>query len=449
MAVAQVRLGRDIPEENGVYKIPAELKTIYAVQKGNWAYLADSQEQLAKVAADPAQLLGDLPTRYNLAILATLKNLPDEFREQLIAQIRAGAEVGLQQMPAESDEDYAARSDISKQTIQQATTLVNDLDTLLLGWNIDAKTKTTYLDLELVARTGTKLADQFAGIKPGKSKFGGILSPGAAVTVRSIGTMSDAQVAQVKIGLSTFQRKAAKSLEQQGLGDEELKVAQQLLGDLLDVAQKTVDSKQTDSALAVMLDPEAVTVLGGVAIADGAKLQQVFKKLADEVQKNKDVAKTLKVTTTEHQGVHLHSVSLPTPDRQLATLVGESLEAVVGIADDRVFLAVGRDAEKTLKKGIDRCIAANGEESPPLEITLAVATIAKFVAGVSEDPQVKNNAMMAATLLEKAGDKGHVALTAQPMPQGLRVRLVVEEGLLKVLGATTGQMLSIMSGGNP
>ena len=48
--------------------------------------------------------------------------------------------------------------------------------------------------------------------------------------------------------------------------------------------------------------------------------------------------------------------------------------------------------------------------------------------------------MMAAAVLEKAGDKDHVTVTAKPIAQGVRVRLEVEEGLLKVLGSMGGMM---------
>ena len=58
----------------------------------------------------------------------------------------------MQQMPGESDDEYAVRANMAKQAVQQLTTLVNELDDLLLGWNVDAKHQTTYLDLELTAQ---------------------------------------------------------------------------------------------------------------------------------------------------------------------------------------------------------------------------------------------------------------------------------------------------------
>ncbi len=168
---AKMQLHKEIKEENGVYRISSTPKTTYAVQKGEWTFISDAPENLEKAADDPTTFLGDLPQRYDLAVRATIQNLPAEFREQLLAQLRAGVEVGMQQNPGEDADQFAVRQAMTKKSVEQLTTLINDLDNLLLGWNVDSKTKTTYLDLELTAKTGTDLAGQFAKIKPGKSKM--------------------------------------------------------------------------------------------------------------------------------------------------------------------------------------------------------------------------------------------------------------------------------------
>jgi hypothetical protein len=441
VAKANPQLADSIELKDVVYEIRTPAQPLYMVQKGKWALISDKRENLAKASADPPALLGDLPKRYNLAVRASIQNLPKEFREQLLAQLRAGAEVGMQQMPGESADDYAVRANVAKQMVQQLTTLINDMDELLLGWNIDAKTKSTYLDVELTAQTGTKLAYQFAEIKPGKTNFAGLLLPNAAITANTVGTLSDAQVAQARANLATARKSIGKELEKQGLGKDDLKLASQLLGDMIDVVEKTFENKKTDAALAVVLDPAAVTLVAGAAIADGAKLEKAFGQLADEIKKNEDAAKSMKLSAESYEGVQLHIISTPTPDPNLTPMVGDTLEIVVGIADDKVLAAAGRDALKTLKKGIDQCKSTGGKEVPPLHVVVAVAPIAKFLAEVANDPQVKGMAMMLAGMLEKAEGKDHVTVTSTPIAQGVRVRIEFEEGLLKALGSTMGQAM--------
>jgi hypothetical protein len=315
------------------------------------------------------------------------------------------------------------------------TTLVDDMDHLLLGWNVDAKSKSTYLDLEITAKAGTKLADQFARIKTGKTNFAGLELPNAAVAGHWIGAISDDDVAQTKNGLAALQKSAVTELQKQNVSEDEVKLATQLLGDLIDVVQKTVETKKVDNGVAVMLEPGAVTVVAGAAIADGAKLEKTIQRLTDEIQKNGQLAGLVNVSAENYQGIRLHIITGPTPDQELVSLVGDTLEVVVGTADDKVLIAAGHDAVKVIKKAIDASKTADGKDAAPMKIVVAVTPIAKFLAGTVEDEQVKAAASMVAGMLEKANGKDRVTITAEPIAQGVRLRLQPQEGLLKVLGS--------------
>ncbi len=444
MELAKAQSGHDIKSEKGIYEIPIGEKTMFATQKGDWAYIADSKETLGKIDKDPAALLGDLPKKYNLAIRASVKNMPKEYRDQLLAQLRAGMESGMQQATGEDAEAFAVRLNVAKQGVQQLTTMMNDLDDVLIGWNIDAKSKSTYLDLEFTAQSGSKLAAQFAEVKLGKTQFAGLQLPNAAVTFSATGVITDEKVAQAKANLTSVRKTIAKELQNQGLGEEDLKLAKQLLGDVISVLEKTIESKKTDAGASLILDPAAVTLVAGATIVDGDKLEKVYKKVAEEVKKSGDV---VKLTDETYQGVKLHIVSIPTPDQKLAPMVGDTLDVVVGIAGDKAYLAAGRDAVKTLKKALKPAkSAAADKEVPPLQVTLALKPIAKFLSEVGEDEQVKTSAEMLAGLLEKVKDKDRITITSSPVKNGVRVRLEIEEGILKVIGSLSQTLGGVPSG---
>ena len=189
------------------------------------------------------------------------------------------------------------------------------------------------------------------------------------------------------------------NLADQGLSGEDLKLATQLTGDIFDVLEKTVDAKKKDGGMSILLDPAAVTVVAGVAVVDGPKLEKVLKQLADELGKSEpEKAKWLKLNADSHEGVRFHTLSIPMSADELASLaplkpfVGDTLEVVLGIADDKLMVAAGRDAAKTLKKAIDQSKAAAGKEVPPLQISLAVTAIAKFAAAVGDNEMAKAQA---------------------------------------------------------
>ncbi len=441
VAKANPQMAEAIKLNGDVYEIRGPQKTLYATQKDKWTIVTDKAENLAKAPADPLKLLGDLPERYLVAVRASIQNLPKEYRDQALAQLHAIAEAGAAQMPREGNEDAGQLLN------KQMKALVDDTEDVVLGWNTDAKANTTYLDLETTAKAGSKLAEQFAAMKPGKTKFAGLLLPGAAVTVNSIGTLNDAQVAQIKAAVASMRESLPKELEkQQRLSPDQVKLASQFLGQVLDAIQRTAEAKQTDAGLALVLDPAAVTLVAGSTIVDGAKLETAVQQLNDELQKDADLAKSIKLGAESYQGMHLHSVSVPTPDPKLVPIFGETLDAVLAIANDKVLVAVGRDASKTLKQVIEN--SSSGVEVPPLQIRLSAMRIAKFVAQVAEDEQAKGTAQMVAKLLEKNPGKDHLTITANPITRGVRVRLELEEGLIKAIG-TLGQAMSGMPVGGP
>ncbi|MEN6406371.1 MAG: hypothetical protein ABFC77_07865 [Thermoguttaceae bacterium] len=442
----EAQSGREIKKEKGVYQIPTEGRLLYAAQKGDWAYIADSEKQLDHVVADPAPLLGDLPSRYNLAARVFFPNLPKEYRDQILAILRAGTESSLQQKPGANDEEYALRLGMARRSAEQLTMFVSDMDDLVLGWNVDPKTKTTYLDLHLAARPGTKLAEQFSEIKLGKTQLAGLAPSDATVSFNSVGAMSDAQAAQAKNSLADLRKSVVLELGKQGLAPNEVKLVSQLFGDVLTVLEKTVDTKKTDTAVAVTLEPGTSSMLAAAVIADGSQLEKSLKQFVAEAKKTSP-SEALKLSHETYQNFQLHLISLPAPHQELATLVGDNLEVVVGIADDRAMMAAGHNAVQQLKKAIDRCKAASEtKEVPPMRLTVSVLSVAKLLSEIGETPETKAYAGMIATFLASAGPQDHLTLTTLPASNSVHVRLEAEQGLLKALGSTFQMLNSPPSG---
>ncbi|MCE5266621.1 MAG: hypothetical protein LLG00_01875 [Planctomycetaceae bacterium] len=427
-------LAKLIKLNGDVYEIEAKDQTIYARQKGDWAIITDNKDRLSAAPADPLKLVGDLPKNYDVAVRLSVKNVPAAYRGQVLAMLRTLAEMGMAPTPDEGDEDHALRVQATKQSLQNINQFVKDLDEVTFGWNVDASAKTTHLDFELTAQTGTALADQLVSVKPAKTDFADFGLPGAAVTANWAGTFTDADVAQAKEKLAMLRKTAKTKLADQGFSDDELKVANKLVDELLEVCEKTVEAKKKDGAVTVLLDPKAITVLGGGAVVDGLKLDKTLKQLVDELPKvAPKMATWFKLNADSYQGVHFHLISTPMPKEDVKPFIGEKLDIVIGTSDTKVFIAAGRDAAASLKKAIDRSKGTAGKEILPMQISVAVTPIAKFIAAVTDDDQVKTRAAALVVALEQAGDKDHVQITTSPIPHGIRTRLQLESGLVKAI----------------
>ncbi len=305
----------------------------------------------------------------------------------------------------------------------------------MLGVTLDRQMNSSYLDLELTAQPGTNMAAELAATKPGKTDFAGLKIPGAAITLNVTSTLTDEDVARTKKSLDVIRASAQDGLKDQGLSQEQLDLAADMLNQLFDLVIKTIELKKTDYGMSVVLEPNALTMAAGSIVADGTKLEDILKKLLAEAEKDEpDVAKMVKLNAETYKGVRFDTFSMPAPDPKLAALVGDTLDVVLGIGDKQVFIAAGRDAAKTLKEAIDKSQSEAGKEIPASQIVMSGLKIAKFVSAVADDDQAKAVADKIAATLEQSGGKDHLTIVTGPIPNGARVRLELEEGILKALG---------------
>jgi hypothetical protein len=422
------------PDADGVYEIAGENGTVYMAQKGKWALLADNRDGLKPLSDDPAALLSGLSKKYLLAVRADVKNVPAAARNQLLAQVKAVLDLAMQRNPDESDEEFALRTRIAKGNMQQLGTVCKELDSLALGLSIDPHTRAINLDLEITALPGTNTAKQLAGAANATTSFAGFLLPGAALTAISASTHTAADVAETKEMLTALRAHAVKVIEgKEDLGKEQQDLLKQWIGDVMDVVNKTLDTKKSDGGMAVLLDGQP-TLVAGAAVADGAKLEKAIKRLLGDPK----LAALIKLDTDKHEGVEFHVAKLPVSDPEAAALLGKQVEIVVGCSNDAVYLGAGKDSLKVLKRVIDGSKKTPDKAVPALQIALGGAPIARYIAQAAADTEVKEMAGKLARALAKAEGKDHITLTSGNVPNGVKLRLSVEEGVTKaVVGAAS------------
>lgn len=441
LSALEPQIGKPSDAGDGVLEIVADEQTLYLKQKDGWVFIARSPDVLASVPADPLKLIAGLTKQYDLGVRVSVANIPPATRQMGMGLVMMGMQAGMERQPNESDEQYALRTKIAQQGIEQIQRALNELDAIDVGLAIDRKTATVSLEYAITALKGTKMAEQMAQNTEAPSDFAGFVLPDAALTLNSVSKISKSEAAQAKANLAPMRANAAKELENQGLAGADLERATKLIDDLFDLLDSVIDSGRLDVGLSLVLDSDAVTYVSGMRIGDTKKLDSLLKSLADEVIKEEPSAKdAIKLNAEQHDGVELNVISLPTEEMagqlpNLPKLVGDKLDIVIGIGKENAYLAVGRDAIATLKKAIDQSKDDAGKSVLPLRMTLAATPITQFIALVARDNQVKQVATQLAKMLEKAGDKDHLNVTSQPIPNGVKVRIELEEGLLKLIGS--------------
>ncbi len=426
------------PEEldDSILKISANGAPVFIKQDKGWAFIAMSREELANLPADPKAIFGTLTTDYDIGIRANVQNVPEDYRNKAIAEIQRGMQSGMERNDDETDEQYEARVKMMQQQVDRLIQMFKELNELTIGWAIDGKKRSAYLDVTMTAVPGTKLAQSAAQTTIVPSRFGGFLIPAA---------MANANFAykepqdEIENGMAML--KSLRTTLSSGIDDsddlqtpEEKVKVKGLMNQVMDVVEATFKKGVMDGG--AVIDGEGpFTIAGGLGVDGGDKLEAAFKESLS-MTKGKD-APAIQLNVANHKGVNFHSLKGPWPEsedddpeqtEQMKAFLGDELELTAGFSKDSVYIAIGPEGVSTIKKVIDGS-AASAKPTVPFQLNIALSPIVNFAAEQDENNPVLG---IAADSLEGGKDKVHI--TSQVIPNGAMMRMEFEEGVLKVIG---------------
>ncbi len=430
-------------EEKGAdsYEISGNGPPMLVKVKQGWAFIGAAEQGLSDLPDDPAALVSDLTKRFNIGVRASAKNVPEQYKQMFLSQMEMVMQLTGQQQPDETDEQYALRMGMMRASIKQYTTMLKELEEVVLGLNIDEKAKAAHLDFDVTFVEGGKFAKQLAAWKEVPTKFAGFDVPGAAMVMQMCSPGGDDEdLEQAKLALEQAKKQAHSGLEEAGLEDADLQEAKAIVDEMFEVLIKTIESKEMDGGAVLLADGKTLAFAAGGKVVGVEKLENALKRLVKLVGKEEpELAQMVKFNAGTIGNLRVHKASIPVPNddpeaEMVLKMVGNPLEIVVVAGNDTLYLAFGKDAESLIKQVAEKSGQATGPAAPPFRMKVAMTPLMKFVAAVAEDePQVQQITQMIATMLEQTPGKDHILITAGVIPRGVRYRVELEEGILKLI----------------
>ncbi len=423
--------------EGGLYEIEGPKKTVYVQETHEgWAFIVDDPAILEYVPADPAEALGGLNEQYSVAMRLTPANMPAHIRAEMAKKVREHAERHMKRRPRETDEQYEARKAIVAQIRKHMAVGAKDLEEMTVGWKLDASGRKGVLEAVFVSKKGSETARFLAPAAKTRTEFGGFVLPDASLTMRGTGRKLPIPAEDIDRLVDAWRNRAFEKIEKKAKGDAD--VAKELLDKVLAVVRDTAKLPVDDGALSVRLAPEAITLVHARLVSDGAALEAVVKKAVGLAREKhpEAVERIVKLDADKIGRANLHVVSLPLEKcrhrEAVAGAVGETLDVVLGFAPRAVYVAVGRDAMKSLKKAVRQSRRVAGETVVPVEATLDLGALAASAAGCPVE-KVQTKGEKALEVLEKAGDRDQVRFTLESVERGLKFRLELDEGVFRLM----------------
>jgi hypothetical protein len=442
--------GAEIEEKDGKLTVTMNDRMLHLKSEGGWLFLSHQLASLDSVPKDPVAALGGLEKSYNLAVRLDVQNVPEMIRGMLLGFLQMGMQSSVAQKPGESDEQFALRTKMADQSFEEIERAAAELNAIQLGLAIDEKVPSVYLDVEVTALPDTETARRLTAPKGLTTNFGGFAVADAALSYNGVSRLEPDQVEQVCVMIDGYRTNLHGELDGQKLPADIEKTAKQLVDDAFAIITSAVNERDLDVGVLFLAGEERATWLGGIRVADGSKVEDLLKAIVEEAAKQAPQLKeAVQFNAAEHGGVRLHTLTVPMGELgvpQLGELFGDELVIVVGAADKAAYLSVGTDSLEALKKAIDDGKVA-GKQFPPAALTVSVGSIARLVAKHVPDPRAQTVAEVIATKLAEGKGKDRLTIITTIPDNGQKVRIEIEEDLLKVFGMLPALVGAMPMGG--
>lgn len=425
-------------------------KEILVKLVGNHAFITDKAEMFERIPdVPPASLLGDLPTRFNLAARLFGQQIPKSLRDKAISTIRDAYEQQLEEL--EADEENSAQAQLQQKSyemnMKQIEDLIQETDQLAIGMVIDEEKKTISGEVEIIGTEDSTLAKRAgANMNPEKSRFAGFAIPGAAFTALSRTNLIQEDIDQYTQLSETGIEAIVKAInEEADVTVEEMDAIEKAIGNLSTALLETMKDGVADAGVVIELAKGNINMAGGFLTTDPKKFEQVVKDLVSEFEGKLSELGTVTLNSGSHKDVTFHTFSMTTPQdtEEAVDAFGEQIQIVIGVGPQENYFAMGSAPTALLTRAID----GKGSEEAPATLGLYnvyIAPILSFAAQMEPDQPMLQS--MADRLAE--GGRGQLQYELKPLKNGFSVRMDLQDGVLELIQVATEAMAQPQGGGN-
>lgn len=439
----------------GVYELELPEQTIFFKQTGQWTYVGQTAAALASAPADPSQALSKLIDQYDLGVQVFAQEVPAMYKALAIDEMRKGMDEGLAQQEDESDEEFEARRKMTEAQIDQLVDMIDGLDEVTVGWTVDSEGKRTFLDAELTGVPGSDMALAMSVYGESTSGVTGFHRPEAAASVLTIGStppeLMEKQKEQIDATVEMLRNQAQKGIDEAKEIPDDPEVREAIssaMDDLVDAYGDMLRSGRVELGGSLDFAGEGFDLIAAAYVVDTTKVESAFKKLAEAASKQEGFP-GVEWGYAEHAGVELNGMTIPIPEaaEQFRDTIGESIRIVMGVGGERVYLAAGPRGEESLKKAIDTSAEMTGKAILPAELVVSLKQCLTAGEKMAQGQASAVIGMMLDSLEKTPEGSDRIVVTAESVENGVRIRYLLEEGVLKAIGQMAAQAAAMQQQG--
>lgn len=373
------------------YEIERPGAPYHVLVRSGYALFGESVPALHALRDAPDRITRDLREKYDVVFMLDQRQMPRDAKQAWIDDVRRQFEPWLQKQDNEPAESSSVRRALGLALLNAIERVLNDVQSVTVAARIDRATRQIQVDVTLEAEQGSTMAAELNRLIIQRSEFSALVNRDASA------------------GL-------AINWPLMLLGKDLPGVDGSRPGGRLDFGIQLVGSDWSD-----------MTMIAGIRGTEAAALNAALPHLLTRMAKSEDVT-TLEQNVGKHRDVDLHRVALAKVPDFLQLVASSNLELLIGQSKQVVWIAAGPQPSLAdrLKAAIDVV-----EDSSATERTGSVMTARMSLARWPEVLPVVNTDVTRDAL---QNSKDGFSLKVMPVRNGLKLQIIAESGLLRVIG---------------
>ena len=436
----------EVDEESEFIEIiPDNGEQMYMKNKGNYAFASTKSELLKNLPENPGTMVAQQAKDYNIAATIYPQRIPKELRQQALDWVKESYEATVEDLDDLQSEFQQMQFESN---VEQMEMFVNEVETLTIGMQADKESERVFFDLNMKGKSGSKLAAKLAASsKFEPTQFAGFLVDQAAFTMHNCSGIDKEDAERISETLVSSRDLLIEDQSEE-MDDAEIDALTKLSDKVIESIKKTLMAGTLDMGGFAFTNDGLNAVFGG-KLVDARGLESTIKEIvADNKDKIDGEQLVFNLDSGSHAGFNLHQITVALDqdeyDEKLAKVIGEKLNIVLGIGQDKAYAAVGKNPIGSLKKAID-ANASSGASRPDLmgQYNLFVAPIVNLISQIeTEEPMIEDMRQK----IEEAG-KDRLRFTYNVVNEEMKMRSEIQDGIFQLLGVFAEAMQGGMGGG--
>jgi hypothetical protein len=426
-----VRLGNLISLEEGDADdrlgLRTQEKTIPVRLAHRYAFLSEDAGVLDGALPNPDLAITESLKGYDAILVLRREGVPPATLETVQSQLQAARETVTAEHSGASEDDQLVREAVQL-GFDAASMLLNEIEEVEIGWTISREQHFLAIEATAACRAGGSLQTILKAMAEPASRFAAIADEPAPLTI--IAHLALPERVR-KLGARAFQFAQSQAESQI---PEEAAALRPHVKSTLESLRKTFEAGELDAFVRVVGGPpEHYAAVGGFSLVGAGPVAEAIRSVLPFAQQpSSEVA--IEMDAVRVGGVGFHRVAGLEQRPQDKLLYGEDASILVGAGEEGLWFGVGEQtAEEALADVVLPASSRTTQAAPTFLMVRFFLTDWLSLVGEEASEDARKFREAAAKAFPQPEDD-RFEFTIAPTDSGVRLRLVFEEGYLRLIG---------------